>query len=57
MLTHNLSSDFYDGVTRLDQRYFDAQQDRQNLESSLVIPHLKTNSSATQRSSKRARLG
>jgi hypothetical protein len=57
VLTHNLSSDFYDGITGLDERYFNAQQDRQVLESSLVIPQLKINSSATRRSSKRAKLG
>ncbi len=58
MLTHNLSSDFfYDGITKLDERYLNAQQHRQLLESSLVIPQLKTYSSASRRSSKRARLG
>ena len=58
MLAHNLSLDFFhDGVTGLDEHYFNAQKDRQLLESSLVIPQLKTFSSPSRHSSKRARLG
>lgn len=58
MLTQNVSSDFFNnGVTGLDRRYFNAQQDRQHLESSLVIPRLKMYSPASQYSSKRARVG
>ena len=57
ILTHNLYLDFFrDGVTGLDEHYFNAQKDRQLLESSLVIPQLKTFYSASQHSSKRARL-
>ncbi|KJA12863.1 hypothetical protein HYPSUDRAFT_110538, partial [Hypholoma sublateritium FD-334 SS-4] len=51
----DLPNDFFrDGVTELDERYFNAQQDRQHLESTLVIPQLKTYSSRAQRPHKRS---
>ncbi|EDR01135.1 uncharacterized protein LACBIDRAFT_333529 [Laccaria bicolor S238N-H82] len=42
-----------DGITPLDRLCFESQQDRQHFESSMVIPHLKTNSSAMQHPPKR----
>lgn len=48
---------FSDGVTLLDECYFSAQRDRQNLESSLVIPELKKYFSSGKHLPKRARLG
>lgn len=57
MLTDQMLPDFFrDGVTELDECYFNAQQDRQHLESTLVIPQLKY-SSRTQRPYKRPRSG
>jgi len=44
-----------DGITLLDRLCFEAQQGRQHLESSVVIPQLKTASSAIQKPPKRIR--
>lgn len=46
---------FHDGVTALDERYFNTQQDRQHLESTLVIPQLEAYSSRARRPCKRPR--
>ncbi|KAF9473195.1 hypothetical protein BDN70DRAFT_937616 [Pholiota conissans] len=48
---------FHDGVTGLDEQYFRSQQDRQQLEASVLVPQLKRYSSASQYSSKRTRSG
>ena len=57
-VTHNLFSDFfYDGVTAFDERFFNAQKNRQLLELSLVIPQLKKYASPDRRSSKRTKIG
>lgn len=52
------ASDFFSaGVTKLDECYFSAQRDRQNLESSLVIPELKKYFPVGKHLPKRTRLG
>jgi hypothetical protein len=48
---------FYDGVTAFDERFFNAQKDRQLLELSLVIPRLKKYGSLDGHSSKRTKIG
>jgi hypothetical protein len=56
MPAHDLSSDFMDaGVTPLDRLCFDTQHDRQCLELSVVIPQLKSRSSASQHPPKRTK--
>lgn len=56
MPTDQLFPDFFhDGITGLDERYFNTQQDRQHLETTLVIPQLKKYSYGSQRPHKRPR--
>lgn len=56
-LTLKLPPDFLrDGITGLDECFFASQKDRRRLETSVIIPQLKTYPFAGPHLSKRARL-